>query len=174
MTRKPVPENVVRLTNRVLDAAFALHTEVGPGCLERVYEVALTRDLKDMGLRVERQRPIPFEYHGERMEVAFRADLIVEDALIVEIKAVTQLLAVHQSQVRTYLRLSGLPVGVLLCFGSQHLRDGYDRLVHPDYTFLPPSRIPSAAGATGDAGPREQAPQGTRPPSYASSVVKPG
>lgn len=145
--RKPVPEPIVRATQRTLDAAFAIHTEIGPGCLESVYEVALARTLEDDGLRVERQKPIPFTFRGEHIPIAFRADLLVEDAIIVELKVASALVPVHAAQTRTYLNLARKPVALLINFGALHLRDGYDRLVHDEYAFLPPSKILSGPRA---------------------------
>lgn len=164
MVRQVVPEHVARLTQRTLNAVFALHTEIGPGCFERVYETCLARLLADDGLKVERQKPVPFEYRGERMPIAFRAALMVEDQLLVEIKSVSNLLSVHFSQVRTYLRISAKPVGLLLNFGAEHMCDGYDRITHRDYVFLPPSRmtnpIPKPSGTSGTSGASGAAPQG--------------
>lgn len=139
--RRTVPVPVVRLMQRVLDSAFDVHTEIGPGCLETVYEVALAALLSERGLRVERQKAIPFAFRGETIPVAFRADLLVEDTVIVELKVSAAISEAHQKQTRTYLNLSGKPVALLLNFGAAHMRDGYDRLVHDEFMFLPPSRI---------------------------------
>lgn len=151
--RQPVPEAIVRVAQRTLDTAFEVHSEIGPGCLESVYEVALARALRDKGFIVERQKAIPFVYRGEAIHIAFRADLLVDDCLIVEIKAVPILLPIHQAQTQTYVNLASKPVGLLLNFGAVHLRDGYDRLVHPDYAYLPPSR--TGSGPRASSGPRE-------------------
>ena len=153
MTRRLVPPEIVRTANRALDLAFELHTEIGPGCFEKVYELGLERLLLDAGHRVQRQVPISFEYRGVRMPVAFRADLLVDDAVVVEAKAAHQLHPAHISQVRTYLRLSSRPVGLLLCFGAQQLREGYERIVHPDFAYFPVSRRRSGdSGDLGDSG----------------------
>jgi iron complex transport system substrate-binding protein len=154
--RKPVPEEIVLASQRTLDAAFEVHTEIGPGCLESVYELALSHVLADYGLRVERQKAIPFNFRGETMKLGFRADLLVEDSVIVEVKVAKELAPIHHAQTRTYLNLSGKPVALLLNFGAAHLRDGYDRLVHHDYVFLPPSRaFPKSSGPRVPSGPRE-------------------
>jgi iron complex transport system substrate-binding protein len=152
MARKIVPAPLARLMEQCLDAAYQVHTDIGPGCLERVYELSLAAVLRERGFSVERQVPVPFEYRGVRMPVAFRADLVVDDALVIEAKSTASMVPVHQAQLTTYLRLSGKPLGLLLCFGAEHLREGYDRVVHPEYAFLPPSRVPSAAGPTGTSG----------------------
>lgn len=157
MSRKLVPDDIVHATQVVLNAAFQIHTEIGPGCFERVYETVLCRVLHDEGLSVVRQAPVPFEFRGELVPMAFRVDLLVEDAILVELKSVSKLAPVHYSQLRTYIRISGLPVGLLINFGEDRLRDGYERMVHPDYAFLPPARTsqdptPGASGTSGVSG----------------------
>lgn len=136
-----------------------MHSEVGPGCFERIYEGCLAKLLRDGGLRVERQVPVAFCFRGENMGPAFRADLMVEDVLIVEVKSVPALLPIHFSQVRTYLSLANRPIGLLLNFGAQHLRDGYERIIHPGFAFLPPART-GPSGASGDPGDSGAGPAG--------------
>jgi GxxExxY protein len=118
------------ITQIILDAAFHVHTELGPGLLESVYEIVLAHELKKRGLRVERQKPIPIRYEELTFEEGFRADLLVEDKVIVELKSVEVLAPVHPKQVLTYLRLSGRKVGLLLNFGTVRLKDGIERIIN--------------------------------------------
>lgn len=114
----------------VVDAAVKVHRELGPGLLETVYEVVLARELEQRGLRVERQVPVPINYCGMRFEEGFRADMIVEGKVILELKSVEQLSKVHPKQVFTYLKLKGLKLGFLLNFGSSLMKDGIERIVN--------------------------------------------
>lgn len=118
------------ITQIILDAAFHVHIELGPGLLESVYEIVLAHELKKRGLRVERQKPIPIRYEELTFEEGFRADLLVEDKVIVELKSVEVLAPVHPKQVLTYLRLSGRKVGLLLNFGTVRLKDGIERIIN--------------------------------------------
>ncbi len=117
------------LSGLIVDAAFHVHQALGPGLLESVYEVVLAGALSDRGLTVERQKPILIRYEGKTFEEGFRADLVVEGRIIVEIKSVEQLARVHKKQVLTYLRLSGLPLGLLINFGGELLKGNIERLV---------------------------------------------
>jgi GxxExxY protein len=121
-------ENVIG--KEVVDAAVKVHRELGPGLLETVYEVVLARELERRGLRVERQVPVPIVYGGMRFEEGFRADILVEGKVILELKSVEQLSKVHAKQLFTYLKLKGLKLGFLLNFGSNLMKDGIDRIVN--------------------------------------------
>lgn len=110
--------------------AIRLHQELGPGLLESVYEAILAKLLKDQGLDVERQVPIPFEYEGMRFEEGFRADLVVEDKVIIELKSVEILNNAHKKQLLTYLKLSGKKLGYILNFGGALMKDGIVRSVN--------------------------------------------
>lgn len=114
----------------VVDAAVKVHRELGPGLLETVYEVVLARELENRGLCVERQVPVPILYGGIRFEEGFRADIIVENKVILELKSVEQLSKVHAKQVFTYLKLKGLRLGFLLNFGSNLMKDGIERVAN--------------------------------------------
>lgn len=114
----------------VLDAAFKVHTVLGPGLLESVYETALTRELERRGFQVERQRAIPVIYEGEQLEVGFRADLIVEKLVLVELKSVETVTPVFRKITTNYLRLVPLRLGYLINFNVLHLRDGITRIVN--------------------------------------------
>lgn len=132
------------ISKGVLDAAFVVHTKLGPGLLESVYEVVLAYELRTVGFLVERQKPMPIEYDNVRFEEAFRADMAVNGKVIVELKSVERLLAVHGKQLLTQLRLSGLKLGLLLNFGAAHLKDGIKRVING---VLPPE--PSDADLRG-------------------------
>ena len=118
------------ITGQIIDAAYKVHTKMGPGLLESVYEVALDFELKKRGLRTRRQVPIPVEYEGVRFDEGFRADLLVEELVIVEIKAVEKNHPVYARQLRTYLVLARLPVGLVLNFGLEPIKDGITRIVN--------------------------------------------
>jgi GxxExxY protein len=106
-----------------------VHRELGPGLLESAYEACLAFELESRGLRVERQRSLPVVYRGVRVDCGYRMDLIVEEQVIVELKAVDRLLPIHEAQMLSYLKLSGLRVGLLINFHSLLLKDGVRRLV---------------------------------------------
>src|SRR4051794_37937913 len=100
----------------VVDAAYKIHTTLGPGLLESVYEAVLTYEVKKRGMRVQRQVPIPIVYEGVQIDEAFKADLIVEDKVIIELKAIEAVTAVHKKQLLTYLRLADKRLGLLINF----------------------------------------------------------
>ena len=116
-------------TGAIVDAAMQIHRKLGPGLLESVYEIVLARDLERRGFRVERQRIVRFEYDGIVFDEAFRADLLVEEQVVVEVKSVEQLAPVHSKQLLTYLRLMHLNVGLLINFGGATLKEGLHRIV---------------------------------------------
>ena len=115
----------------IVDSAYKIHTEIGPGLFESVYEVVLADMLISRGLSVQRQVPIPIKFAGRVYDEGFRADLIVNNKVIVEIKSIERLAPVHKKQVLTYLKLSGLPVGLLINFGGDLLKGNIERLVIP-------------------------------------------
>jgi GxxExxY protein len=114
----------------VLSAAIEVHRELGPGLLESVYEVVLARELSNRGMAVGRQVPVPIVYKGIRFDEGFRADLIVADKVLLELKSVERVTEAHKKQVQTYLRLTGLKLGYLLNFGEAVLKDGITRCVN--------------------------------------------
>jgi iron complex transport system substrate-binding protein len=118
------------ISGQIVDAAFHIHSKLGPGLLESVYEAILAKELERRGLRVERQRPVPIEFDGMRFDEGFRADLIVENAVIVELKSVEHLAPVHSKQVLTYLRLLDFRLGLLINFGAPVIKDGIKRIVN--------------------------------------------
>ncbi len=114
----------------IVDAAFQIHKRLGPGLLETVYEVVLAYDLKKKGLKVDRQVPVAIVFDGLRFDEGFRADLIVEDKVIIELKSVENIAPVHKKQLLTYLRLTDKKLGLLINFGSELIRDGISRVVN--------------------------------------------
>ena len=119
-----------RITGVIVDSAFRIHSSLGPGLMERVYETILARDLRRRGLGVERQWSISFDFEGLWFEDACRVDLVVERCVVVEIKSVATILARHHNQVLTYLRLLDYRVGLLLNFGAPTMKDGIKRIAH--------------------------------------------
>ena len=118
------------ISGAIVDASVRIHRKFGPGLLESLYETILACDLRRRGLRVERQRLITFSYDGMDVEHAFRADLLVDESVIVEVKSVEHVAPVHSKQLLTYLRLTNLRVGLLLNFGAEVMKDGIKRVVN--------------------------------------------
>lgn len=118
------------IAKQVVDAAYHVHTRLGPGLLESVYEVVLAHELNKRGLKTLRQQAIPIEYDSIRFDEGFRADAIVEDKVIVELKSVESVARVHKKQLLTYLRLTGKKLGLLINFGEEYIRDGISRVVN--------------------------------------------
>ncbi|MEX1117383.1 MAG: GxxExxY protein [Terrimicrobiaceae bacterium] len=128
-------KNTEELSAIVVDCAYKLHAEAGPGLLETVYEVVLAKMLEERGVRVRRQVPVPIVLMGLRFDEGFRADLIVEDQLLIELKSVENLAPVHAKQVLTYLRLLHLPLGLLINFGAATFKEGCKRIVNGQQSF---------------------------------------
>jgi GxxExxY protein len=120
----------------VVDCAYRLHVEAGPGLLESVYEVVLAKMLSEQGVEVKRQVPVPIRLMGLNFDEGFRADLLVENQLLVELKSVENLAPVHSKQVLTYLRLLKLPLGLLINFGAPTFKDGCKRIVNGPQSFM--------------------------------------
>jgi GxxExxY protein len=123
-----VTEN--EIAKLVLDAAYKVHSHLGPGLLESVYEAALSVELMKMGLTVERQVPFRAHYDGVDLQMGFRADLIVAQRVLIEIKSVEVVPKVAYKVVLTYLRMTGMHLGILLNFGGEYLKDGIKRVVN--------------------------------------------
>jgi len=119
-----------QVSGAVVDAAMKVHSALGPGLLESAYEACLIRELRKRGLRVESQVPISVRYDGELLDVGYRADLLVEGVVLVELKAVETVLPIHKAQLLSYLRLSGKEVGLLINFNVEHLKDGIKRVIN--------------------------------------------
>jgi GxxExxY protein len=118
------------IAKRVVQAAYTVHTRLGPGLLESVYEAVLAYELQKDGLRVARQVPVPVLYETLRFEEGFRVDILVEDSLILELKSVEAVAPVHKKQLLTYLRLAGKRLGLLINFGAPLIKDGISRVVN--------------------------------------------
>jgi GxxExxY protein len=117
-------------SGQVVDAAMRVHSVLGPGLLESAYEACLAYELRRRGLRVHVQLPLPVVYEGIRIELGYRADLLVDDAVLVELKVVRKLLPIHQAQLLSYLKLSGHRLGLLINFHVPYLKDGIKRMVN--------------------------------------------
>ena len=122
--------HINEISGAVVDAAIHIHSALGPGLLESVYEVLLAHELKQRGLHVERQVPVPIQYMGIQFEEGYRLDLLIEDLVVVEIKSVEEVTAVHKKQLLTYLRLAEKPLGLLLNFNVNLMKDGITRIVN--------------------------------------------
>jgi iron complex transport system substrate-binding protein len=127
--------NVEELSAIVVDTAYHLHVDLGPGLLESVYETVMAKLLREQGLKVERQKSVVFEYHGMIFDDGLRIDLLINDRLVVELKSVETLAPVHPKQVLTYLRLLRLPIGLLVNFGSATFKEGCKRIVNNHQDF---------------------------------------
>ncbi len=121
---------VNQVSGIVVDSAMRVHTALGPGLLESAYEACMVRELRKRGLRVETQVPIAVSYDGEKLDIGYRADLVVDGQVLIELKAVELVLPVHKAQLLSYLRLSGKQVGLLINFNVEHLRDGIKRVIN--------------------------------------------
>jgi GxxExxY protein len=126
---QPIPQRTEEIAKAVLDASFIVHTALGPGLLESVYETCLVYELKLSGLIFEAQIALPIVYNNITVESGLRVDVFVEKCVIVEIKAVEAVLPVHNAQLLTYLKLAKVRLGLLINFNVVHLRDGITRLI---------------------------------------------
>ncbi len=123
-------ERLNRITESIIGAAIEVHRDLGPGLLESAYENCLTFELVERGLKVEQQKPLPVVYREVKLDCGYRLDLLVEEAVIVEVKAVDRLAPIHKAQLLSYLRLSGCKVGLLINFNVKVLKDGIRRVVN--------------------------------------------
>ena len=138
------------ITGAIIDSALKIHRELGPGLLESVYEAVLAREVERRGFRVKRQWPVRIEYDGLMFEEGFRADLVVEARVVVELKSVERLAPVHSKQLLTYLRLMRLEVGLLINFGNATLKEGLHRGVNGlSPSASPRLRVNSQGAVTG-------------------------
>ena len=122
-------EKLNRITERIIGAAIRVHTALGPGLLESVYESCLAFEIEDHVLKVERQKALPVVYRGVEIECGYRLDLLVEDAVVVELKCTEAIERVHMAQMLTYLKFSGFQVGLLINFNVTSLKNGIRRIV---------------------------------------------
>jgi GxxExxY protein len=123
-------ESLTHITETILGAAMQVHSALGPGLLESAYEACLAFELADRGLKVETQKPLPLIYRSAHLDCGYRLDLLVEDAVIVELKAIDAITDVHLAQLLSYSKLSGCKVGLLINFNVRSLRDGIRRVTN--------------------------------------------
>ncbi len=123
-------EELNRVTQTVIGAAITIHKALGPGLLESAYETCLAYEIAEYGLSVERQKPLPLVYKDVTLDCGYRLDLLVEDAVIVEVKAVDELMPIHEAQLLSYLKLSGCKVGLLINFNQATLTSGVRRVIN--------------------------------------------
>ncbi|PWD99024.1 GxxExxY protein [Marinilabilia rubra] len=121
--------NIEEIFKKVLDCSFQVHTALGPGLLESAYEECLYYELCQIGLKVEKQKALPLVYKEVNLEAGYRIDLIVENSIIIEIKAVVSLSDIHLAQILTYLKLSNCKLGLLVNFNVRHLKEGIKRVI---------------------------------------------
>jgi GxxExxY protein len=126
---EPVPSEIERVAKQTVDAAFRVHSALGPGLLESVYRVCLAHELRRRGLKVENEIKIPIVYEGLQLDAGLRIDLLVERGLIVELKAVIRMEPVFEAQLLTYLKLTGRRLGLLINFNVPLIKDGIKRVV---------------------------------------------
>jgi GxxExxY protein len=117
-------------THKLLGCAYRVHTELGPGLLESVYEAALVHELELQGFEVRHQVPVKVNYRGMELDMDLRLDVIVDNTVILELKSVAEIQPVHQKQLLTYMRLTGISLGYLINFNVEYLKDGIERLVN--------------------------------------------
>lgn len=122
--------HLFQLTERIIAAAMRVHTALGPGLLESAYEACLEYELVHNGFTVERQKPVPLTFGDLQLECGYRLDLLVDNAVIVEVKAIQSLAAIHRTQLLWYLKLAGCTVGLLINFNVVSLRRGIQRVLH--------------------------------------------
>jgi GxxExxY protein len=134
MVTKPdriiVPADIEHMATIAVDAAFAVHQELGPGLLESAYESCFAQELELRGIKYQRQIPVPLNYKGKLVEVGFRADIIMNRTLLLELKAVEQIIPVHKAQIITYLKILKLPLGLLINFDEVLIKDGIRRILN--------------------------------------------
>jgi GxxExxY protein len=123
-------EDINRVSGQIVDSSLQVHSALGPGLLESAYQACLKYELESRGLAVQCQLELPVTYKNVRVDVGYRIDLMVEDVVVVELKAQDKLMPIHEAQLLSYLKLSGKRLGLLLNFHTVHLRDGIKRMVH--------------------------------------------
>ena len=135
--RRREDDDLERISADAVDVALQLHRELAPGLLESVYEMLLAAKLERLGYLVERQKPVAIEFDGLRFDAAFRIDVLVDRGFLIEVKSVERLNAAHAKQLLTYLRLTGQPIGLLINFAGETLKEGLRRVV----TTIAPPRL---------------------------------
>jgi GxxExxY protein len=122
-------EKLNELSYKIIGAVYKVHSELGPGLLESTYEICLEYELLNSGLKVERQKPLPVVYREIKLEAGYRIDLLVENSIILELKSVDEIAPIHKAQLMTYLKLSGIKLGLLLNFNVQDMKKGINRII---------------------------------------------
>lgn len=138
------------ITRRIIGAAIEIHRCLGPGLLESAYEACLAYELRQLGFKIEQQKPLPIVYRDVKLDCGYRLDLVVADCVIVEVKAVERLAPIHDAQLLSYLRLSNMKVGLLVNFHARVLKNGLKRIVNQ----FPDSAISAASAVSKDVGTR--------------------
>ena len=126
---RPIPPEVELVGEKILDGAFKVHTNLGPGLLESVYEVCLAHEIRKSGMVVETQVALPVVYDSVRVDAGLRIDMVVENCVIVELKSIDTMIPVYEAQLLTYLKLANYRLGYLINFNVPHLRNGFKRMV---------------------------------------------
>lgn len=126
-------KDINQITEKIIGAGIKVHAELGPGLLESAYQECLCYELGQLGLKVEKEKPLPLIYHDVRMECGYRVDLMVEDKVVVELKAIDSINDIHYAQVLTYLKLSNSKIGLLINFNVPRLKEGIKRLINKYY-----------------------------------------
>lgn len=119
-----------KLSHSIIECAIKVHSTLGPGLLESTYQTCLVHELKKRGLKVESEVPLPVIYDGEKIEVGYRIDILVENSIILEIKAIEKTIPIHEAQLLSYLKMSGKTVGLLLNFNVRMMKSGITRMVN--------------------------------------------
>ena len=122
--------DINNITGQIVDAAMKVHTALGPGLLESAYEACLAHELKKRRFSIERQKEMPVEYDGILIDIGYRLDLLVNDKVVVELKAVSEVAPIHEAQILSYLKLGKKPIGLLINFNVQRLKDGIKRFAN--------------------------------------------
>jgi len=122
-------EDINDITYKIIGCVYKVHSELGPGLLESTYEVCLEYELLQIGLKVEKQKALPVVYRDIKLDAGYRIDLLIENKIILEIKSVDKLAPIHQAQLMTYLKLSGLKLGLLLNFNVKDMKQGVKRVI---------------------------------------------
>lgn len=133
-------DRLSKITETIIGCAINVHKELGPGLLESAYEACLLYDLSQTKMKIENQKPLPIIYKKVKLDCSYRLDLLIEDEVVVEIKSVEKLLPIHKAQLLSYLKISGLKVGLLINFNVELLKDGIIRVVNNYPDSLRPQR----------------------------------
>jgi GxxExxY protein len=141
-TKQVLSPELNRLSGQVIKAAIQVHRVLGPGLLEKVYKACLCAELKHLGIPFECEREVEFVYRDVRIATDLRIDVLVDDKIVVELKTVEAVLAVHRAQLLSYMRLADRPVGLLINFNVEMLKSGVSRILHPNHPEILSSSVP--------------------------------